>query len=214
MSDLSPRLPVLLAGLALALAGCGSGSASHDAAAAHSATPTVTTPTGTTSTPHNGADLAFLREMTPHHRGAVVMAELAETRAADPRVKDLARRIRDAQQPEIDRMQQLAAGWGEQLDSGPASGHGASAPPASGGHGGAGGHSADDEDAAALQPLRGPAFDREFLRRMTEHHRGAVTMARTVLDRGSDPEVERLAGEIIRVQQSEIEEMARLRPGS
>ena len=60
----------------------------------------------------NDADVALAREMIPHHRQAIAMAELAEGRAADPRVLDLAARIQAAQGPEIETMTGWLQDWG------------------------------------------------------------------------------------------------------
>jgi hypothetical protein len=46
--------------------------------------------------------------------------------------------------------------------------------------------------------------DVDFVTGMIPHHQGAVDMAKTVLAFGRDPEVRKLAEEIVRTQQSEI----------
>jgi uncharacterized protein (DUF305 family) len=46
--------------------------------------------------------------------------------------------------------------------------------------------------------------DVDFVQGMIAHHRGAIDMAKTVLAFGKDPEVRKLAEEIIKAQQAEI----------
>lgn len=183
MTNRLPRL-VLAGLLAATLSACGSDSPPAGEAAA---------PGVQVSEQHNDADVAFVQDMTPHHDGAVEMAELAATRAGDERVKALAERIEAAQAPEVDLMAQLAQAWEVDLDGG---GHG-------GAHGG-------DEDVQALEPLSGAAFDREFLTRMVAHHESALPMARTEIEQGDNETAQELAQDILRTQQAELAEMREL----
>jgi len=56
-------------------------------------------------------DLAFIDAMIPHHQSAIDSATLALKQATHPEIKDLAQKIIDAQQKEIDQMNALRKAW-------------------------------------------------------------------------------------------------------
>lgn len=62
-------------------------------------------------------DMAFARGMLPHHKGAVDMAEVQLQYGKDPEMRQLAQEVIDAQQPEIEQMQNWIKANGGQTPS-------------------------------------------------------------------------------------------------
>lgn len=152
-------------------------------------------PSAMTGTSSGSGDVMFAQMMIPHHEQAVVMADLAPTRAASPVIKDLAAEIKAAQQPEIDQMSAWLEEWGVPVMDAD------EAMSAHGGHGMAGMLTPAQLDELAASS--GPQFDRLFAEYMILHHEGAIDMAQDVVD-SSDPRVASLASAIITTQDAEI----------
>lgn len=141
---------------------------------------------------HNAADVTFAQGMVPHHRQAVEMSSGVPRRTGNPKVRELAQRIEQAQQPEIDQLTQWLRDWGAEPGDHAAMGHGAMP---------------GMVDAGGLDRLTGAAYDREWLRLMIEHHTGAVEMARTELAQGQDAGAKAMAQRIADSQEAEITTM-------
>jgi uncharacterized protein (DUF305 family) len=185
----------LIAG-AVVLTGCSGGSDTSD-----TTSDTNAGSSASQSAEFNDADVTFAQGMIVHHEGALEMAQMADDRAQDPRVLDLADRIEAAQDPEIQTM----TGWLEDWDQ-PTSAD------KSGGmdmdmDGGMGGM---NMDMSGLEAASGAEFDRMWLEMMTEHHRGAVDMAETEIADGQNDDAIALAEQIVESQSAEIDEMETL----
>ena len=154
---------------------------------------------------HNDADVTFASGMIPHHESALVMAQMAQAQAADPRVKDNAARIEAAQEPEIKTMSGWLDDWGATASSSATDdGMGDM------GHGGMGHGDMGGMDTGALAGMSGTEFDRMFLTMMIEHHRSAVQMAETEAADGQNTDAIALAESIRDSQTAEIAKMRQL----
>lgn len=183
----------LSAGLALTLSACGS---SDDSTVSARPGADSASESGDVSSVKNQVDVAFIQGMTPHHRGAIEMTDLAVDRAENPKVKALAERISAAQGPEIKRMKEMATTWGVELSDSMSMS--------------AGGGPMTMTDMSSLESKSGPAFDRAFLEEMIPHHENALPTSRTVIAEGANPQVKVLAQNIIDSQTAEIAEMKAL----
>lgn len=186
--------------LVLLVAGCSSGSEAEQEHGAHGQEPT-SQPADASAEAHNDTDVAFARDMIPHHEQAIVMSDIVLAKQdLDPRVVDLADQIKAAQGPEIETM----SGWLEEWGASPAptghEGHDM--------HGDMSAHEAmgmlTEQELEALRQAQGVEASRLFLTGMIAHHEGAVTMAQDQIDGGQSEPAIGLAREIIDTQQREI----------
>ncbi|MEZ0073895.1 DUF305 domain-containing protein [Planotetraspora sp. GP83] len=160
-------------------------------------TPTQTPAETPAATPgFNNADVMFARMMIPHHLQAIDMATLAQTRAGDQWVRDMADKILEAQDPEIRTLKSWLDKWG--------------AEPLPRDHRMPGMQTA--ADIAKLAKAEGPAFDRLFVTMMIEHHGGAVQIAEVEQAKGADPDAKAMAESMAATQRAEVKEMKKYLP--
>ncbi|MFC5822455.1 DUF305 domain-containing protein [Nonomuraea insulae] len=180
--------------LVTACGGNGDSMAGHEAMG--SSAPAATTASAQPSATFNDADVTFAQMMIPHHEQAVEMADLAPTRAADPEIKELAAKIKAAQDPEIQTMKDWLTEWGK---AAPEDGMGHDMPGVM-----------PEEDMTKLKAVKGAEFDKLFAQQMIAHHNGAIEMARTEQSGGSNPEAKELAKAIETTQQAEVEQLRKI----
>jgi uncharacterized protein (DUF305 family) len=151
-------------------------------------------------------DLRFIDAMTPHHEGAVVMAQAALQKSNRPEIKQLAQAIIDAQQTEIAQMKEWRKTWYPNASATPMM---------------------YDEQMGHMMPMSdamresmmmnvdlGAAddqFDLRFINAMLPHHEGALTMAKDAAAKSDRSEVKELAQAILSSQQQEIDQMKQWR---
>jgi uncharacterized protein (DUF305 family) len=121
-------------------------------------------------------------------------------------MKKLAQNIIAAQNREIKQMKQWRKAWYPTADSKPMAWH---APM---------NHmmamSPEQMQAMMMKGDLGAAdaqFDLRFLNAMIPHHEGALVMAKDVLGKSKRPEIKKLAQDILRSQQKEIDQMKQWR---
>jgi uncharacterized protein (DUF305 family) len=148
------------------------------------------------------SDIAFARDMIPHHEQALLMARLVETNGAGRDVRLLAERMKVSQTDEVALLRDWLAALGP-------------LPPDDHGRHGGDQHALmpgmlTKEQLAALTAARGEAFDRLFLTSMIRHHEGATAMVADLFSRpdgGEEAWLAQFARDIDADQRVEIARM-------
>lgn len=145
----------------------------------------------------NDADVTFAQMMIPHHGQALEMAKLADDRAADSKIKDIAGKIEKAQDPEIKMMKGWLNSWDKptEAESMPGMDH-------SGMNG-----MMSDEDMKELKGMTGAKFDKMFAEMMIEHHNGAISMAKDEQKNGKNSDAKKTAEDIVKGQSAEVKQL-------
>ena len=164
-------------------------------------------------------DQQFIDSMVPHHQSALVMAQMAVTKAHLPEVKRLAQSIIRDQNTEIAQMKAWRKAW-----------YGSAEMPMMQGmsHGGMDHPMSDmkmsggkmmmpgemmglpmkgEMDMGKLKNAKGRAFDKMFLLMMIPHHSGAIMMADEALKVTARPQLRKMSHAIISSQAREIGQM-------
>jgi uncharacterized protein (DUF305 family) len=140
----------------------------------------------------NEADVAFTQDMLMHHQQALEVAELAQTRAQDAALSEVASSIAATLEPQITTMNGWLAAWGEPAQ--PEGGHDGMSMPGM----------ATEDEMAALMEASGVEFDRMFARMMIAHHGGALQMCQDVQTQGMNQDVNDLATTIEEQRSAEL----------
>ena len=195
-------LAALAIGAALTLAGCGSNDQSTGADQA-----------STSATDHNDADVDFASDMIQHHAQALAMVDLTVDRELDPEVQRLADDVRAAQGPEIETMSDWLQEWGEEVPETVRDHSNSEMDMGEDDMADMGGDMPgmmSPDDMQSLEAATDAEFPGMWLAMMTEHHEGAIEMARDQVENGQYKPAVDLAGQIEAAQTREVEMMNEL----
>ncbi len=153
-------------------------------------------------------DLHFIDMMIMHHQEGIEMAQMAQTKAVNQKVKALADRIVADQQKDIEELQRHRNHWyagKPPMDPAMMSSMMQSMHP---------GMMSMEDSRRKLNAAVGAAFDRLFLDTMIHHHQMAIDMAKEATRKAEHAEIKDIARKTIAKQKTEIGEMNRLKGGS
>jgi uncharacterized protein (DUF305 family) len=169
--------------VSLSLTACGSSTKSAVSTAAPAAAGAAKAGT------FKDGDVTFAQGMIPHHEQAIEMTDMAldPKTGASAALKTIATKIKAGQDPEVKQMTALLKAWGKPM-----------AMDMTGTEMAAMDGMMSSKDMTSLGALKGADFDKTWATMMIAHHKGA------------NPEVQKLAANIISTQQTEITELQAL----
>ena len=139
---------------------------------------------------HNDGDVRFAQHMVPHHSQAVEMIDIILAKPdLDPRVRDLALKIKADEVPEISAMKGWLKLWGNPaMLPNPHGTHGILSP----------------AEIAQLKAAPGAAASILFLKEMISHHEGAIAASEVQIGEGKNRPALALAESIVEQQKADI----------
>ncbi|MFF8297157.1 DUF305 domain-containing protein [Streptomyces globisporus] len=190
---------VLLGALALGgAAGCSPADSAPRTAQARKSPPTGAPAPAPTST-STATDAGWVQLMTPMNQQAVKLLTLAAERAAEPRVRDFAMRLRTGQEAELGRLRILLTRMGLPRTDVHA------------GHDMPGMVTVRDLEAA--RAAEGPSFDRLVLAQIRDHLRQSAQLSRSEITSGGRADARKLAAALVTARERSLAELERL-PGA
>ncbi|ALU97148.1 DUF305 domain-containing protein [Streptomyces globisporus C-1027] len=191
---------VLLGALAVGgTAGCSPAAESTPRTAQARESPPAGTPAATSLSTSTATDVGWVQLMTPMNQQAVKLLALAAERAAEPRVRDFAVRLRTGQEAELVRLRRLLTHLGL---------------PGTDVHAG---HDMPGmvtaRDLAAARAAEGSAFDRLVLVQIRDHLRQSAQVSRSEITSGGRADARELAAALVTERETSLAELERL-PGA
>lgn len=143
-------------------------------------------------------DLQFITKMAEHHKSGVDMAQTAQERGSNLRLRTIARLIIAQQGSEIELLRQWYRAWMGAGLTQVTSDHDVKGVPT-------------PSQLSDLNSLQGSSFDEAFCALMIRHHQGAISMANEAFDRAGEPRIRLMAASIRHSQEKQIAAMRQLR---
>lgn len=144
-----------------------------------------------------GTDVSdtWVKKMIEHHRGAVEMSNIALAQGVEGPVREMAQMTITKQTREIGELEAMAKQGSPSSEAGAAYKAG------------------DSRMHDAMMAAKGADASETWIRKMFEHHRGAIAMSEVVIAQGQDAKVKEKARKTAADQTKEIAELERLLRG-
>lgn len=138
------------------------------------------------------ASETWVRKMIEHHRGAIEMSNVLLNQGGEQAVLDKARKTSDEQGKEIQELEKMlqagSIGAGTTGEANPFT-------------------QSEQMMHDRMMAATGENPSDTWIRKMIEHHRGAVDMSNTLIRQGGDPKVLEMARMTVQKQEKEIQEL-------
>jgi len=142
------------------------------------------------------ADYDLAAELREHHKGAIAMSETQLDSGIDAQLKEMAQKIMDAQQKEVDQIDKMLDGYDDKKkDYDPMNTDS-----------GLGKAMMDNMQAMMKMPeMDAVSVDKSFATMMIKHHQDGIKMGKTIQQYAKDTKFKQMAQKMISDQQKEIE---------